>query len=65
MPMLLPLISLQSCRIAVLSDYESKRIESESVPAHTLVHYNISRDDEVILFQLIDSHLTVISPDGK
>ena len=33
------------CRIAVPSDYESKGTESAPVPAHTLVHYNISRAD--------------------
>ena len=44
-PLVLRLIPLRSRRIAVPSDYERKGTESAPVPAHTLVHYNISRAD--------------------
>ena len=44
--LVLHLISLRSYRIVIPSDYEGKGTESEPVPAHTLVQYNISRADD-------------------
>lgn len=38
----MPLISPQSCRVTVSSDFENTEIESAPVFARTLVGYNIS-----------------------